>query len=305
MIYPESLVSGDRIAILSPSSPVKEEYIDGAADFFRSEGFEPVVMPHAKGPACGSYAASAEERLDDFLSAWNDDSIKAVLCSRGGYGAVHLLRALSPELLRRNPKWVMGYSDISALHAALFDAGVASIHCPMAKHLTEEGAEDPSVRALIRILRGDFPIEYSTAPTPDDMRGEAEGILTGGNLAVLNGLGASDYDILRPDTILFIEDISEAIYAVERMLYRILLSGGFDKIKGLIVGRFTDYRADRNHETMEEMISDFLHREGIAGIPVAFGFPVGHVKENLPLVEGSRARLRVDTGETKLIMEKL
>lgn len=304
MIFPASLKEGDRIAILSPASPVREEYIDGAAALLREEGFEPVVMPFAKGPASGSYAASADDRLRDFLMAWEDDSIRAILCSRGGYGAVHLLRNIPAETLRRNPKWLMGYSDISALHAMLFNAGVASIHSPMAKHLSEEGREDFSVRSLMCILRGDFPIEYTKSTTADDILGEAEGMLAGGNLAVLNGLFGTDFDILREGVILFIEDISEAIYAVERMLYHILLSGGFDKVRGIVVGRFTEYSPDRNYTRMEDMISDFFTREGILGIPVAFDFPVGHVKENLPLVEGARCRLSVSEKEVKLIMDR-
>ncbi|MDE7441209.1 MAG: LD-carboxypeptidase [Muribaculaceae bacterium] len=303
MIFPESLHKGDRVAIISPSSPVKEEFIDGAVDFLATEGYVPVVMCHAKGPASGSYAATTEDRLDDLLAAWGDPSIRAILCSRGGYGAVHLLPKINPDLLRSDPKWLIGYSDISALHALLMNAGIASIHAPMAKHLTEEDSEDYAIKALMRILRGDFPIEYTLSPHPYNLLGEAEGILAGGNLAVLNGLFGTNFDILQEGTILFIEDISEAIYAVERMLYHILLSGGFDKVNGIIVGRFTEYRADRNFERMEDMISDFLQREGLAGIPVAFDFPVGHVKENLPLVEGSRAHLIVEDAGVRLLME--
>lgn len=302
MIYPKSLKPGDKIAILSPSSPVKEIYIDGAVRFFEEAGYIPVVMPYAKGPASGSYASRKEDRLDDLVSAWSDPSIRAVLCSRGGYGAVHLLRDISDDLLLSDPKWLIGYSDISALHARLLEAGIASIHGPMAKHITEEGAEDNCTQALMRVLRGDSPLTY-TAPTHDyNISGEAEGILAGGNLAVLNGLFGTRYDILRDNTILFIEDISEAIYAVERMLYHILLSGGFDRIRGLIVGRFTDYRPDKNYTAMEDMISAFLRREGIGNIPVAFDFPVGHVRENYPMVEGAATTLRIDDMGAELKM---
>ncbi|MDE6296272.1 MAG: LD-carboxypeptidase [Muribaculaceae bacterium] len=304
MIFPNSLKRGDRIAILSPSSPVKEEYIDGAVEFLRSEGYEPVIMPYAKGPASGSYASAKESRLADLLSALEDESIRAILCSRGGYGAVHLLRDIPLEVIRKDPKWLIGYSDISALHALFLQAGVASIHAPMAKHLTEEGSNDPCTQALMRILKDDFPLEYKVKGHKYNIAGEAEGVLAGGNLAVLNGLFGTDYDILKEGTILFIEDISEAIYAVERMLYHILLSGGFDRINGLIVGRFTEYRADKNYSCMEDMIHSFLNRECITGIPVAYDFPVGHVKENFPLVEGAKARLIIEESEVKLIMNR-
>lgn len=305
MIKPKSLKQGDKIAIISPSSPVKEEYIDGAVAFLRSEGFEPVTMPAAKGPASGSYAAREEDRLRDITDAWKDPSIRAVLCSRGGYGAVHLLEKIDLNLLRRDPKWLIGFSDISALHALSLRAGVMSLHSPMAKHLTLMPKDDPCTRRLLNYLRGDEIEEISFAPTLFDRPGEGEGILVGGNLAVLNGLFGTPYDILacgREDEglILFIEDISEAIYAVERMLYHIRLSGGFKKVKGLIVGQFTDYRPDRNFSTMEEMISDFLDREEICGFPVAFNFPVGHVDTNYPLACGSRVRLRVTSAAVTL-----
>lgn len=303
ILFPPSLESGDKIAILSPSSPVKEEYIDGAYAFLQAQGFTPVVMTYAKGPSSGSYASEAENRLRDFFKAWDDPTIKAVLCSRGGYGAVHLLRHIDPLRLRHSPKWLIGYSDISALHAALLRAGVASIHGPMAKHLTEEGA-DEATNYLLRILRGDFPVAYHIEANPKNRFGEAKGILAGGNLAVLHGLAGTCFDIISEETVLFIEDISEAIYAVERMLYRILLSGGFEKIKGLIVGRFTEYRADKNYETMEEMISGFIVREGLTHLPVAFNFPVGHVKENYPLIEGAEVTLTVNEKGTELIMKK-
>lgn len=302
MIYPKSLKPGDKIAILSPSSPVKENYIDGAVRFFEEAGYQSVVMPHAKGPSSGSYASRNDERLADLIAAWQDPEIRAVLCSRGGYGAVHLLRDISDDLLLSDPKWLIGYSDISALHARLLESGIASIHGPMAKHITEEGAEDNCTQALMRVLRGDSPIVYRTAPHIYNIHGEAEGLLAGGNLAVLNGLFGTRYDILREDTILFIEDISEAIYAVERMLYHILLSGGFDRIRGLIVGRFTDYRPDKNYTAMEDMISAFLRREGIGNIPVAFDFPVGHVRENYPMVEGAATTLRIDDRGAELKM---
>ena len=303
-ILPPPLESGDAVALISPSSPVKEEYVAGAAAFFEKEGFRPIVMPHACGPASGSYAASDAERLADFTAAWSDPSVRAVLCSRGGYGAVHLLHQIPQSMLRSDPKWLIGFSDITALHALLSSAGVASIHSPMAKHLTEKGADDPCTLSLMHILRGEGKMEYNVEGDPRNICGSAEGRLAGGNLAVLNGLGGTPFDFLRgagekgeeednDKLIFFIEDISEAIYATERMLYRIWLSGGFRRVAGLVVGRFTDYRPDRNFSSMEDMISAFIRRVGISGIPVAFGFPMGHVDMNLPLVEGARARLAV------------
>lgn len=296
IITPKPLHKGSKIAIISPATIVKEEYIDGAAEFLRGEGLEPVIMPHAKGPADGSYASSGANRLDDLLSAWRNPEIDGILCARGGYGAAHLLPHLDREELRRNAKWLVGFSDISALHAGLLAAGIKSIHGPMAKHLCQDPTH-PSTQRLMELLRGarmDYRIDGSH---PFNRRGEARGRLVGGNLAVINGLAATPYDIFAradsEDIILFIEDISEAIYAVERMLWRLAMAGTLGKIKGLIVGRFTEYRPDRNFPDMEHMIDALLRRIGPHGIPVVFDFPVGHVTENMPLVHGADVTLSV------------
>jgi len=297
MIYPERLKRGDRIAIISPATTVKEEYIDGAVRLLREEGFDPVVSPHAKGPECGSFASSEESRLSDLREALHDPAVKAILCARGGYGCVHLLPYISDSEIRENPKWIIGFSDVSALHALWQRAGVASIHGPMAKHLAIEGRDDVCIRHLVGMLTGNVRMDYSVAPSPYNREGTAEGRLVGGNLAVLNGLAGSDTDLLSPrgdeGTILFIEDISEAIYSVERMLMRLSLSGILHRIKGLIVGQFTEYRPDKNFGSMEEMVDSLLRRRGVTGIPVAFDFPVGHVTHNCPIVEGDMVSLAV------------
>lgn len=295
MIKPAPLRKGDRVAILSPATVVKEEYIDGAAAELRRRGFEPVVMPHAKGPAYGSYASGYEERLADLTTAWLDPEIRMVLCARGGYGSAHLLPALPPQTLRENAKWLVGFSDISALHACLLSAGICSIHGPMAKHLTEQ-PDNAATQCLFRLIEGEN-MDYCFPGHGLNIAGKATGRLVGGNLAVINGLASSPFDPLaripQEDVILFIEDISEAIYAVERMLWRIYMAGQLSRLKGLIVGRFTEYRPDRNFQSMEDMISSLLSRTGINDIPVAFDFPCGHVDDNMPLIHGSEVALEV------------
>lgn len=304
MQFPEALKKGDRIAILSPASPVWEEYIAGAERWIRLRGWIPVRMSHASGPICGSYAADDESRLHDFLEAWENPDIKAILCARGGYGTVRLLEQLSCRLPDNAAKWLIGFSDISALHALMLNRRIATIHGPMAKHLTERPVDAPAVM-LERILYGVGSFCISSASGhPLNIPGNAYGRLTGGNLAVLNGLFGTPYDpvtsMLPEPVILFIEDISEKIYAVERMLYHIYLSGAFNHIKGLVVGRFTDYPPDRNFTTMEDMISAFLRNNGLTHIPVWFNAPIGHEEENYPVIEGARAVLSVTTRSASL-----
>lgn len=304
MIYPPALEKGDRIAILSPATEVKPEYIDGAVRLLEEEDLSPLVMPYAKGPSAGSFASSESQRLGDLKDALHDSSVKAILCARGGYGCVHLLPHFTSDEIRSNPKWIIGFSDVSALHALWVKSGVASLHAPMAKHLTLEGRDDFCTRCLLDILFGKTGMDYRVSAHQFNRPGLARGRLTGGNLAVLNGLAGTPYDILdgcgEEGVILFIEDISEAIYAVERMLIRLALSGTLGRIRGLIVGQFTEYRADRNYGSMEEMIDSLLTRYGISGIPMAFNFPVGHVMLNFPIVEGALVDFSVTPEEVVL-----
>ena len=265
------------------------DYVDGACNAIAQLGFQPVVSTHCKGQ-CGGYSGTIEQRLADFLEALHNPEVKAILCSRGGYGVVHLLEYLSADDIAENAKWLIGFSDISALHAAMVASGVASIHASMAKHLTQFGVDDEATVALFNILQGKLPT-YQTPSHAFNKPGTASGTLTGGNMAVLCGLLDTDFDLLSRGDILFIEDVGEEVYKIERMLYNLRLSGVLPMIKGLIVGRFTDYRnPDGNGDSMEQMVKRMVEPYDI---PVAFDFPVGHVDENMPLIEGAQVTLTV------------
>lgn len=289
IIFPSPLTKGDKIAIISPASHILPDYVDGACNAIAQMGFQPVVSTHCKGQ-CGGYSGTIEQRLADFLEALHNPEVKAILCSRGGYGVVHLLEYLSADDIAENAKWLIGFSDISALHAAMVASGVASIHASMAKHLTQFGVDDEATVALFNILQGKLPT-YQTPSHAFNKPGTASGTLTGGNMAVLCGLLDTDFDLLSRGDILFIEDVGEEVYKIERMLYNLRLSGVLPMIKGLIVGRFTDYRnPDGNGDSMEQMAKRMVEPYDI---PVAFDFPVGHVDENMPLIEGAQVTLTV------------
>lgn len=289
IIFPSPLTKGDKIAIISPASHILPDYVDGACNAIAQLGFQPVVSTHCKGQ-CGGYSGTIEQRLADFLEALHNPEVKAILCSRGGYGVVHLLEYLSADDIAENAKWLIGFSDISALHAAMVASGVASIHASMAKHLTQFGVDDEATVALFNILQGKLPT-YQTPSHAFNKPGTASGTLTGGNMAVLCGLLDTDFDLLSRGDILFIEDVGEEVYKIERMLYNLRLSGVLPMIKGLIVGRFTDYRnPDGNGDSMEQMAKRMVEPYDI---PVAFDFPVGHVDENMPLIEGAQVTLTV------------
>lgn len=286
--YPPFLMPGDKVAVVSPASIINPDYVKGAVDMLERWSLGVAVEPHCLGCA-GAYSGSVDERLDDFRKALYDPQVKAILCSRGGYGAVHLLDGLADDIVR-NPKWIIGFSDISALHALCVNRGLMSLHASMCKHLTEEPTGDRCTQYLRQILFGDIP-QYREAPHPMNRCGEAQGMLVGGNMAVLCGLIGTPYDIFRPGSVLFIEDIGEAPYKIERMLYQLKLAGRLASLSGLIVGRFTEYTENEGlggtlYELIWHMVEEYDY-------PVCFDFPVGHVADNLPLIEGSEVNFSV------------
>lgn len=322
----------NRFAIISPATEVRPIWVDGAVAELRRRGISVRVMPHAIGPRCGSYAASDADRLADLREALMDPDTDVILCSRGGYGCVHLLSDELESLVRENPKWMVGFSDVSALHALWQRAGVPSLHCSMAKQLTlfDIQAQDASIRSsaealkeipdaadmerlrecvrvMFSILEGHREEIRYEAPSPEGViPGHAEGTVVGGNLAVLNGLAATPWDMLSAKNlhgkILFLEDVGEKIYQVERMLKRLQLAGVFDAVAGIVFGKFTEYSPDRNFSSMESMIATRLRQWGVS-IPVALSFPIGHVSCNFPIPEGAAARLDVSAEKARLMIK--
>lgn len=296
IIFPEPLKEGDTIAICSPAGPVDANKVYGARDVLEKEGWRVRIMPHALGKS-GNYAGTDDERYADMAAALTDKDVKAVLCSRGGYGVVHIMQRLADLPLRENAKWMLGFSDISAMHALMASHGIASVHSSMAAQIMK-GPEDEDNDRLFSILRGERrPVTFDSHRY--DRPGIAEGRLLGGNLAVLADLIHTPYDIIHPGTILFIEDVSEPIYKIERIMYQLRIAGVLPQLSGLIVGQFTEYHPDKSYETMEKMIADMT---APYGYPVAFDVPIGHVDHNIPILESARATLKVTTsGKNHLI----
>lgn len=293
---------GSRIALITPATVVKEEYVAGAERVIRSRGYEPVRMPNFVVGGDGRFAGSKQQRVDDLLAALTDTSVDAIWCGRGGYGAVQLIGKIPATVIRENPKWLIGFSDISALHALFQKNGVASLHAPMLRRLTVGEGNDYVVDSIFKVLEGASEMVYEGDWHPLSIQGTAEGRLIGGNLSVLTDLAATPFDMLAPeggDRILFIEDVAESISRVERKLWRLRLSGLLNRVKGIVVGQFTAYNANADFRDMESMISHYFREWGIS-VPVAFNFPVGHDDYNLPLVVGSHARLEVGNAYVEL-----
>lgn len=306
MKLPPPLRQGDTVAIVSPATVVRSDYVRGAAKALEARGFRARIMPHALGPVSGSYAAPARDRVADLKDALLDDSVRAILCARGGYGCVHLLEHVSPDFVAARPKHLAGFSDVSALHALWHRAGLMSLHAPMAKHLTLLPPSDPCTEALFSLLTDPSPrLDYRVEPHPLDICGTASGRLAGGNLAVLSHLIGTPWDTLIPadgeDVILFIEDVGEAIYATERMLWQLKLAGAIERVKGIIAGQFTGAKPDLNFPSTTAMIGARLREWGVS-CPVAASFPSGHVDRNLPLPLGAEVTLSVTPEGTSLHM---
>lgn len=297
-----TVARGDKVTILSPASIINPDYVAGAVATLEAWGLRPEVMPHTLGKS-GSFSGSAAERLADFAAALRDPDVKLILCSRGGYGCVHLLPELDGILAEpeeaAHPKWLVGFSDVTALHALWGKHGWPSVHASMAKQLTLGGPDDPLNRRLLSILGGTLgdvalPTGFSGSVYGRDSRlGRGTGRVVGGNAAVFGGLIGTPYSQIAPGTILVLEDVAEPIYKIERILWQLRLAGVLDRLAGLVVGQFTEYRhPSADHEDMYQMISRVLGPE--CPFPVAMDVPVGHIDGNIPIPMGFEATLEVD-----------
>ena len=293
---PPFLKAGDKIAIISPASTPGDQNPTLAAATLRSWGFVPVIGEHVLAN-CHGYAGTIEERCADLRWALNDPEIKAIVCTRGGYGSSMLFGTMTLEDFSRNPKWIVGYSDITALHSAMVCSGVMSIHANMGGALGSRGADNSVNLMLCNLLLGNLPF-YSIPAHPLNKMGKARGIVIGGNMAVFSNIGGSrEWDFLDRDNvkgkdiILFFEDVSESIPRVNSMLQQLRLKGVLDQVKGIIVGRFTEYTPRDGYTDMAEMLSETLNQYNI---PVCYDFPASHDEGwNYPIIEGCPAELNV------------
>ncbi|MBQ3805578.1 MAG: LD-carboxypeptidase [Prevotella sp.] len=304
LLMPQALRQGDTIAIVSPSSTPDTLTVEKGCQTLREWGYVPVVAPHALNNWHG-FAGTADERAADMLWALRDSTVKAIICSRGGDGAVQVLERIPLSEFRTHPKWVMGFSDATALHSAEVAAGVMSIHCSMCDGIAMRGERDSVNAILQRLLQGELP-SYHVSAHPLNQQGEAEGILVGGNMSVFCGLAGSEYDFLnRTDEglILFFEDTGEQMSKVDRMLHLLAIRGILPRLKGIIVGHFSKYKSpDSGFTDMYDMLHEYLQHYDI---PVCYDFPIGHHSgKNYPLVEGCRVRLEVGSEGTNVKSER-
>ncbi len=295
-MLPLFLKPDDIVGVISPSGCIAPEYIDGAVQLLEKWGYKV-----SEGEFCrieyGRFAGTEKQRIADLQNALNDDSIRAILCSRGGYGLAQIIDKIDFTKFVQNPKWLIGFSDITILHSAVNNLNIASLHSVMAKHLTELSADLQPIELLKNILGGNLPVYELPFEKPNRI-GSATGKLIGGNLSVLAGMRGTPFDLNFKNNILFIEDTDEELYHIDRMIQNLRIGGVLSEISGLIVGQFSVCEEDpRMMKSLMEIISDAVSDYNY---PVCFNFPAGHVENNLPLVLGSNACLDINSKNTKL-----
>lgn len=284
------------MGIVSPAGRIDKKLVLDAIKTIESWGLEVVLGKYVWGQHF-QYASYDKNRMSDLQSMLNDTSLKAIICSRGGYGAIRIIDQLDFSSFIQHPKWLVGFSDITLLHAHLnHNLSCCSIHGPMVKTLATDPAGESSL-SLKKVLFGE-QINYEIPINLYNKKGKARGNLIGGNLAILSSLLGSNSDFDPAGKILFIEDIGEYLYRIDRMMWSLKRAQKFDGLAGLIVGQFTDIRDNENPfgQTIYEIIIDHLKEYNF---PLCFGFPAGHEDTNMALVLGKECMLHTNNQQVK------
>lgn len=297
MKSPAFLHSGDKVAIVSPAGKIDTELIRNGARILQERGFEVEVGIHASFQS-GIFAGTDLQRASDLQKALDDKTIKAVFFARGGYGSIRVFHLLNWSAFFKNPKWLVGFSDITVFHNYLQRHGIPSVHGVMSAWFEQEGRLTPSFLQMMDLLEGKI-MDYQIGSHPLNQRGRCHGILTGGNLSIIQSLRGTPLDIDPRNKILFIEDIGEHYYHVDRMLYNLYTGGFLKKLSGVLVGYFTDMKNGETPFGMEvaEMVRSLTSKYGY---PVAYGFPSGHELPNLPLFLGKHVEMDVSDEQVLL-----
>lgn len=304
LIQPLYLKAGDTVAIVAPSGILKnrEREVLQAVELLKSWGLHAIVGKHVFSKS-DHFAGADDERCEDFQKAMDDPKISAIWCARGGYGTVRILDKLDYTKFRENPKWIVGYSDITALHNQVHNEGFQSLHALMCVSLTEDLAEvEASINTFKVALFGN-PSDYTLKGSDHNRVGEVSGPLVGGNLTMLHTMLGSKESIDTSGKILFIEEIGEYKYHIDRMLQSLKRAGYFDNCKGLIVGDMSKMRTNTTlwGTSVEQLILDALSDYDF---PIAFNMPAGHEKDNNALVLGRSVELKVSKESSSVVFKK-
>jgi len=298
MIFPPVIKTDSKIRIVSPAGKVEEKYVLPAANWLKKQGYKIELGKHVFDKHF-QFAGTDEQRLEDLQIALADPECDAIICSRGGYGTVRIIDKLDFSEFKKNPKWLVGFSDITILHSCLSNLEFATIQGVMPKYFLDAvGNPTESLNSLMNLLEGK-KIEYSISSNKFNRKGIVSAELVGGNLSIISSLQGTKYEVETNGKILFLEDVDEFLYHSDRMIYQLKLAGKLDNLAGLVLGDFSEMKDNKSsfgktiHEIIFDAVKDFDY-------PVCFGFPAGHGKKNLALAFGAKWSLNVDGKEDNL-----
>lgn len=296
---PPYLKKGDTIGLTCPAGYMAGEKAATCIETLQQWGFEVMVGKTLGSNSVNYFSGTDEERINELQAMLDDDGINAILCARGGYGVGRIIDLLDFTKFKKKPKWIIGYSDITILHAHIYSRyKIASLHSPMAAAFNEGEYKNEFIRSLRQAILGKKG-NYKCAPHLLNRQGVSIGELVGGNLSILAHLVGTPSDVGTKNKLLFIEDIGELIYSTDRMLYQLKRSGKFNNLAGLIIGGFTGVKDTERPfgKSIEEVINDIIKEYEY---PVCFNFPVSHEKENYALKIGGKYQLSINRKIVKL-----
>ena len=295
IIRPLFLKHGDCVGIVAPARKISEQELLPAIKILQEWGLKVKLSKHIYAVQ-NQYAGSDDIRRADMQTMLNDADVKAIFSARGGYGAVRVIDELDFSYFTKHPKWICGYSDVTVFHSHIHKhCGVETLHCTMPINFQKD---EESTGLLKKALFGET-ISYESKPESLNRAGEAEGQIAGGNLSLLYALASTPSDINCDGKILFLEDLDEYLYHIDRMMMQLKRSGKLAKLKGLVIGGFSEMKDNvvPFGKTAEEIIADAVKEYDY---PVSFGFPAGHGQKNYPLYFGRKAKLKVGKDSVKL-----
>ncbi len=296
MRIPPNLKKGDKVAIIATARKINTEDLSIGIKILKEWGLEVEIGPNI-GKEHHQYAGTDEERIQDFQQMADREDIKAIICARGGYGTVRIIDHIDFSKFKKSPKWIVGYSDITVIHSHLYQhLDIPSIHATMPISMPNNTME--AINSLRRALFGK-KLNHKTAHHPLNRLGKCKAPIIGGNLSLIYSLAGSVSDINTDGKILFLEDLDEYLYHVDRMMMNLKRGGKLDKLAGLVVGGMTDMNDNDIPlgKSAEGIIAE--HIDGY-DYPVCFNFPVGHIDDNRAIINGVEATLNVSKNTVSL-----
>ncbi|MBE2229095.1 MAG: LD-carboxypeptidase [Chitinophagaceae bacterium] len=298
---PPYLKKGDTIGLVCPAGYMPFEKVKTCVETLQVWGYNVKVGNTVGGGSSTYFSGTDAERLADFQQMLDDDEVQALLCARGGYGTGRIIDAIDFKKFRKSPKWIIGYSDITVLHSHIYsNFYISTLHAPMAGAFNEEGFRNEYVGSLKNALEGK-KIRYTLPAHENNRKGEAVGELIGGNLALLAHLVGTPSDSKTRGRILFLEDVGEYLYNIDRMLIQLKRSGKLARLAGLVFGGFTELK-DTERPFGKELIAVLQEAVAEYDYPVCFDFPVSHTDRNFALKTGVGYKLKV--GKSKVTLEE-